>query len=234
MPEDSMWLLLHGTPLTPEVWDGLRPTLGSIHPVSAPLLPRPATATGAQAEIADRVLKEVDHLAQRFHVVGHSFGGQVAVELALAAPRRVASLTVLCSRASPFPSFSTAAEALRLGEPVDVEASLARWFLPGELATNGPVVHFARRCLEQADRSSWSDDLEAIAVYDRQEDLASILVPTSIIASEFDKVGTPQEMIAMASAIPDVRFECVKNASHMSQFTDPSALADRIVSALTA
>ena len=230
MADDAMWLLLPGTPLTPEVWDGLRLTLERFHPVAAPVLPRPSAAVGAQAEIARGVLREVGHLAQRFHVVGHSFGGQVALELAFGAAQRVASLTVLCSRASPFPPFSATAAALRRGDPVDVDATIGRWFLPDEIAADGPVVRYARRCLEQADRNLWSDELEAIAVYDRRTDLSSITVQTSIIASEFDKVGTPEQMAAMASAIPASRFERVANASHMSQFTDPVALADRILS----
>ncbi len=36
----------------------------------------------------------------------------------------------------------------------------------------------------------------------------------------------------MASAIPGARFECVTAASHMSQFTDPSTLAARLISAV--
>ncbi len=230
MADNAIWLLLHGTPLTPEVWDGLRPTLEALHPVTAPQLPRPSAAAGAQAEIAGRVLSELGELAQDLHVVGHSFGGQVALELVLAAAHRVASFTLLCSRASPFPPFSIAAAALRDGESMDIDTSIARWFLPSEVAAGGPLVQYARRCLKQGDRDSWSEELDAIAMYDRRVDLGSITVPTSIIASEFDIVGTPEEMAAMASAIPNARYECVANASHMSQFTDPCALAERIIS----
>lgn len=234
MADDAMWLLLHGTPLTSEVWNGIWPTLEKVHPVAAPQLPKPSAALGAQAEIAVRMLSAVGHPDRHLHVVGHSFGGQVALELVLAAPQRAASLTVLCSRASPFAPFSNIAAAIRAGDPVDIDASIGRWFLPGEVAADGPVVQCVRRCLEQADRDIWSDELDAIAAYDRRADLASITVPTSIIVSEFDKVGTPEEMAATASAIPGARFECVANASHMSQFTDPSALAERIISAISA
>jgi pimeloyl-ACP methyl ester carboxylesterase len=229
--DNEMWLLLHGTPLTSEVWQGVRPTLETVHSVAAPQLPKPSATMGVQAEIAGRILGGVRHLARRFHVVGHSFGGQVALELVFAAPDRVASLTVLCSRASPFPSFSATAAALR-DAPVDADGSIGRWFLPDEIAANGPVVRYARQCLEHADRDVWSDELDAIATYDRRADLGSITVPTSIIAAEFDGVGTPVEMAAMASAIRGARFECVATASHMSQFIYPSALAERIISAV--
>jgi pimeloyl-ACP methyl ester carboxylesterase len=229
--DDEMWLLLHGTSLTSEVWRGVRPTLETVHSVAAPQLPRPSAAMGVQAEIAERILDGVGHLARRFHVVGHSFGGQVALELVFGAPERVASLTVLCSRASPFPPFSATAAALR-DAPVDADGPIGRWFLPGEIAADGPVVRYARQCLERADRGVWSDELDAIATYDRRDDLGSITVPTSIIASEFDVVGTPVEMAAMASTIGGARFECVATASHMSQFIYPAALAERIISAV--
>jgi pimeloyl-ACP methyl ester carboxylesterase len=229
--DDVMWLLLHGTPLTYEVWEDVRATLETDYVVAAPQLPRATAPTDVQAEIARRVLDEFGHLAQRFHVVGHSFGGQVALELVFAAPERTASLTVLCSRASPFPAFSATAAAVR-DTPVDVESSIRRWFLPSEIAADGPVVRYARQCLEDADRDRWSDELDAIATFDRRVDLGSITVPTSIIASNLDLVGTPTEMAAMAAAIPAARFECVTNASHMSQFTDPLALAERLISAV--
>lgn len=230
--DDEIWVLLHGTPLTPKVWDGTRPALEAVHRVAAPILHRPSRAEGAQAEIAGRVLSEVGNLARRFHVVGHSFGGQVAIELVMAAPRRTASLTLICTRSSPFPSFSAAAARLRVGGPLDVAATLERWFLPREIIANAPVVRYARRCLEHADRDKWADELDAIAIFDRRVDLGSITAPTSVIASELDRVGSPQEMAGIASAIPGAQFMCVENASHMSQFIDSASLAERIIGGL--
>jgi 3-oxoadipate enol-lactonase len=216
-------LLLHGTPLTPRVWDEVGDLLALSRPVAAPALPQ----SGAQTDIARQVLSSLGDAP--LHVVGHSFGGQVAIEVALAAPRRLASLTILCSRATPFPAFTASAESLRRGDPLDVEGSLARWFMPDELAVNGPVVQFARACITGADRARWADDLQAIADYDRTGNLGRIEAPTKVIAAEFDRVGTPEEMEALAGSIPGAEFMLVPHASHMSQFLDPVALAERIV-----
>lgn len=218
------WLLLHGTPLTPRVWDEVGALLAPIRPVVAPVLPRP----GSQTDIARRVLASLDDAEAPLHVVGHSFGGQVAIEVALAAPWRLASLTILCSRASPFPAFASSAESLRHGDPVDVQGTLARWFLPAELAADGPLVRFVRSCIAGADRARWADDLQAIAGYDRTGDLERIETPTRVIAAELDRVGAPDEMQALAGAIPGAEFVLVSHASHMSQFLDPVALAERI------
>jgi pimeloyl-ACP methyl ester carboxylesterase len=227
MNDSSAWLLLHGTPLTPQVWDGIRPYLEAERPVAAPLLPRPADSRAPQAEIAQAVLASLPATGP-LHVVGHSFGGQVALEVAIAAPLAVASLTILCSRATPFPAFAATAASLRHGDPLDIEGSLARWFLAEELSTNGSVVRYARTCLTGADRGAWADDLDAIATYDRTDELNTINIPTTVIAAEHDKVGTPTDMRSLATAVPNSSFELVPDASHMSQFLHPEALAERL------
>jgi 3-oxoadipate enol-lactonase len=227
MQNDPTWLLLHGTPLTPQVWDGVRPVLEAERRVIAPKLPRPADTCDSQAQVARAVLEALAGTEQ-LHVVGHSFGGQVALEVALAAPRAVSSLTILCSRATPFPAFASAAASLRHGDPLDIEGALSRWFLADELAGGGAIVDYARGCLVAADRESWADDLDAIATYNRRDALNTINIPTTVIAAEHDQVGTPTEMRALAAAIPDAAFELVPDATHMSQFLHPKDLAERV------
>ncbi len=227
---EPRWLLLHGTPLTPHVWDEVGALLLRGRTVAAPALPGP----GTQSDIARKVLASSEIGQGPLHVVGHSFGGQVAIEIALEAPERLASLTIVCSRATPFPPFADGAESLRRGDPFDVQAALARWFLSDELADDGPMVRFVRNCIIAADRTRWANDLEAISTYDRLLDIGGIEAPTRVIAAEFDSVGTPEEMQALANAIPGADFVLVPDASHMSQFLDPSALAERIAGSPTA
>ena len=138
---DDWWVLLHGTPLTPAVWDGvaahLRPQGHVLCPVATPA----ADAGDAQAELAAWLASAHGGLPDRMHVVGHSFGGQVALDLALLAPGRVRALTLICSRDTPFSAFAAAAAALRRGDPVDPDAALGRWFTAAEL--RGKVVGMA-------------------------------------------------------------------------------------------
>lgn len=234
---DASWLLLHGTPMSPEVWAGVRPILADVHPVLAPQLRSPHAAAGAQAELAAAVLADLPDPADDdggLHVVGHSFGGQVAIEVALQAPERVRSLTILCSRAAPFPAFAAAAANARSGGPVDIDGALARWFRPDQIADGGAAVDYVRRCLDGVDRDLWADELDAIAVYDRTGDLSRIAVPATVIAAELDQVGTVAEMTAMAERIPDARLEVLADASHMSPFVAPADLAARLISAARA
>ena len=218
------WLLLHGTPLTPHVWDGVAGYLRRQGPVWCPDVSPVAGRRDAQAALARRLASALDRSPGQRHVAGHSFGGQVAIDLALLAPQRVQTLTLVCSRDTPFPAFAAAAARLRRGAPVDVAAVLGRWFTARELHAGGPVVAYARHCLEHADRASWAAALDAIAGYDRADRVGSIGVPATLIAAELDQVSTPAAMSALASRLPRADLQIMAGAAHMTPFTDPARL----------
>ena len=222
---DDRWLLLHGTPLTPAVWDDVAACLSPFGAVDCPAITPAGDAPDAQRTLATGLAEQLPQSAGRLHVVGHSFGGQVALDFALLMPQRVASLTLLCSRDTPFPAFAAAAARLRGGAPVDIDAVLDRWFTPPELDRDSPVVRYARRCVRQADRRSWAAALDAIARYDRARRTASIRVPATLIAAGLDQVSSPSEMSAMASRLPDATLQVLPGAAHMTPFTDPAALS---------
>ncbi len=95
----------------------------------------------------------------------------------------------------------------------------------------GPVVSYARRCLQQADRRSWAAALDAIARYDRAGRTASIRIPATLIAAELDQVSTPAAMAALASRLPRAALKILPGAAHMTPFTDPATLAELILRA---
>jgi pimeloyl-ACP methyl ester carboxylesterase len=224
---NSGWVLLHGTPLSPAAWDGVAAHLGRGEPVLCPPVTPAGDARDAAAELAAQLAAD-GGLPERMHLVGHSFGGQVALDLALLAPGRVQSLTLVCSRDTPFPAFASAAAALRRGEPVDPGAALGRWFTPPELGDNGPVVRYARSCVDQADRRPWAAALESIARYDRSGRVHAISAPVTLIAAELDQVSTPAAMSALAGRLPRASLTVLPGAAHLSPFIDPAALAELI------
>lgn len=222
------WVLLHGTPLTPAVWDGVAAQLSPAGHVLCPdVTPASSAAESAQGQagVAARLASADSGLPERMHLAGHSFGGQVALDLALLIPDRVQTVTLICSRDTPFPAFGPAAAALRRGDPVDADAALSRWFTAPERRANGPVVRYARKCLRDADRESWAAALDAIADYDRADRVAAISAPVTLIAAELDPVSTPAAMSALASRLPRASLTVLAGAAHMSPFTDPAALA---------
>jgi pimeloyl-ACP methyl ester carboxylesterase len=221
---EPRWLLLHGTPLTPQVWDGVASYLREYGPVWSPAV-SPVPGQDTQATLAAHLVSVLGQSPERLHVVGHSFGGQIAIDVALLAPQRVQTLTLICSRDTPFTPFAAAAAQLRSGGAVDADAALGRWFTAPELTADGPVVTYARQCLQRADRSSWAAALDAIAAYDRADQVASIGIPCTLIAAELDQVSTPAAMSALAGRLPQATLHVLAGAAHMTPFTDPAGLS---------
>ena len=252
-------LLLHGTPLSPQVWDGVRAALAM--PTIAPDLTEMIEMIGTdlamsrlreeqtaamsrlreeqkepcclQTELAAGVLAALPDDEDEIVVVGHSFGGQVAIELALLAPERLARLVLVCSRHTPFPAFADGARAVRACRPVDIGAGLRRWFTARELATGGPAVEYALRQLRTAPRAPWAAALDAVATYDRTSGVGRIAVPASLFAGGLDEVAAPAVMAQLAAALPHADLEVVPAWAHMSPFADPAAFAGRLTALKT-
>ena len=163
----------------------------------------------------------------RFHLAGHSMGGVIAQQVALAAPGRVMSLALLCT-------FPRGAEATRLTWPVlaaglrtrigtrrmrrrafvdlvmppatrgneDVDAvaaSLAPLF-GRDLADQPPIVMTQLRAMGKFD---------ALA---RLGELAHI--PTLVISARYDVISRAALGPVLAAAIPGARFLEVADAGH--------------------
>jgi L-proline amide hydrolase len=75
----------------------------------------------------DELARLVEHLgiAHRYHVLGQSWGGMLALEHLLTAPAGLRS-AVLSNTAAAYPSFTRAVNRLRAELPADVEATLRR------------------------------------------------------------------------------------------------------------
>jgi pimeloyl-ACP methyl ester carboxylesterase len=102
-------LLLHGFPQSRQSWRGQTPILAEagffcVAPDQRGYSPgaRPADAAAYSLDnlVADGLAIMDAVGAQRFHLVGHDWGGQVAWSIAAAAPERIRSLSVL-SRPHP-------------------------------------------------------------------------------------------------------------------------------------
>ncbi|MGD1878667.1 MAG: alpha/beta fold hydrolase [Kiloniellaceae bacterium] len=95
---------LHSSASTGGQWKALAARLDGARPVFTPDLPgygraafRDGKAPGEPSLAADSaaVLRGVGSEVPAFHLVGHSYGGAVAMKIALDHPRRVASLTLI-------------------------------------------------------------------------------------------------------------------------------------------
>jgi 3-oxoadipate enol-lactonase len=153
-------------------------------------------------------------------VVGVSFGGMVAQELALRHPRSVAGL-VLCGCGATFADALRPAlrqrglDAEENGMAAIVDATLERWFTPD--ARSGPLADAVRERLLRNKPANWSATWHAISTHDALPRLAAVHVPTAVIAGEHDAAMPAAGSRQLAAAISVARWMCITGAPHMMQ-----------------
>lgn len=171
----------------------------------------------------------LDHLGvQRAHLVGNSMGGETSLALAVTAPDRVASMTLLCPGIGGYPWPDPSPEELELYEryraakesrdiPTLVEIGLAEWCRSGtddylaEQMRHSTEADFTQDDLEQPNPEQW-------AVLDK------VAVPTTVIAGELDPADSLQASLDLADRIPGAELVRLE-VDHLPQYRDPEAVA---------
>ena len=165
--------------------------------------------------------------AECFDVVGHSMGGLIAQQLALMAPRRVRSLSLLCtfargaqgarmswdllvaglrSRIGPraarrraFVELVMPTEYLAVVDRPSLDIELADLF-GRDLADQPPIVMAQLKAMGRFD------------AFDRLASLASI--PTLVVSASHDRIALPEFGRHLANAIPGSRYVEIAGGGH--------------------
>ncbi|HEX2112951.1 MAG TPA: alpha/beta hydrolase [Alphaproteobacteria bacterium] len=179
----------------------------------------------------------------RFHLVGHSYGGAVALKFALCFPERLRSLTLIepscfhilrtadAAHASLLDEIRGIAEAVNRGVLCgDYRGGMATfidyWGGPGswESLSESKKAHFADLSVHIA-HHFWSliEEQTPLAAY------AEVDVPTLILCGT--RSPGPSRMIArlLADTLPRARHRTVRDAGHMSPLTHPADVNPLIV-----
>jgi pimeloyl-ACP methyl ester carboxylesterase len=172
----------------------------------------PPSAWGS-ADYARLTLKIMDRLQiDRPHLIGHSFGGQVSIQLAATAPERVGKLVLVCSagiRTRP-------ALATRLKR---MAARLGKW-----LAAHGGWIGERLRAAiyrrVQSQDYANAGPLRPTLVRVITEDLAPLLPliqsPTLLVWGAQDRAVPLAAAQVMARLIPDAQLVVFENAGHFA------------------
>jgi 3-oxoadipate enol-lactonase len=226
---------------TTSIWDRAVPYLAPTHPVLRWDLPGHAsspatTAPFSTAEIAQGVLRAADAAGiDRFAAVGISLGGIVSLELALAAPDRVTSVTMICSLpkiATPETWIQRAADVRAMGTPSLVTASAARWFTSAFLEAEPDVASRVLNNLLDLDDESYALCAEALREVDLRDRIASLSVPFTIIAGELDPIIPLADAQAAVASARSGRLHVVEGASHLAAVEKPDAVAELVLESI--
>ena len=182
----------------------------------------------SMADYAADALALLDHLElERPRVLGISFGGMVAQELAITVPERIARLALLCTSpggagGSSYPLHELAelspADRARVHGPLLDSRFDEAWL--AEHPNDKVLVDLmgARPDPTEGARRQ----LEARADHDVWDRLDRITCPTLVASGRFDGIAAPENGEAIASRIPGARLR-VFDGGHMFMVQDRSA-----------
>jgi len=170
------------------------------------------------------------------HVAGMSYGGFLALNLALAAPNRLMKLVLLSPAAclQPFAAQFYLRFILGLIAETVISAralrlSLMRWMFAMPIVNGAPVVE--QLLLSRHFRG----DLHVFPAVYRDDELRQLRVPTLLLLGEGEVIYDPWAAMRRAlSLIPDIEAEVIPGARHAISFDMPRVVNARIVRFLEA
>jgi proline iminopeptidase len=180
---------------------------------------------------------------ERWAVLGHSFGGHVALEYVLRYPERVSQLVLVDTAGDTRWSQERAADVLAGRGFSPATVAVARRFYSGRIAPRDfaraslrllpaydhrfSLLRLAREVLDGGWRAQIRPEalifggrmMRGWSVMDR---LGEIHVPTLVIAGHDDFLFPPESQALLAAGIPDAQLQIIERAGHNPQAERPT------------
>ena len=190
------------------------------------------------ADYAADALAVIDHVEwERCRVVGVSFGGMVAQELAVTWPERVERLALVCTspggRAASYPlhelgGLDPAERATTMRTVLDTRFTPA-WLAshPADRAFVETMAAGAARPKTDEQRRGERAQLEARSHHDVIDRLPRITAPTLVASGRYDGIAPVDNGQVIAAAIPGAELR-VYEGGHLFTKQDPRAMPEII------
>jgi len=229
-------VLVHGFPLDHAMWDAQVEALSARCRVIAPDLrgfgqSGVTEGTVTMTQFADDLAALLDTLnvAEPVVLCGLSMGGYIAFQFWLGHASRLRGL-ILCDTRAVADTPEIAAGRLETAERVLKEgpASLVETMKPKLLAeatirAQPQMINALEQVMARCDPRGIAAAARGMAQRpDMTSHLGHMNVPTLVIVGEDDIISPPQEMWAIASAIPGARFVEIAGSGHMSPVEKPA------------
>ena len=183
-------------------------------------------ANSTLQNFADDVIDILDtwHI-EKAHFCGISMGGMTALWLGIYQPTRFYSITVANSAAKIWTEegWNARADTVEANGLADLVASThTRWFSDKFDYQNNDLAQQTIQSLANTPAQGYANACRALATADVREQLASIAIPTLIIAGAADPVTTVADGEFMQQHIKESQLYIIE-ASHLSNIEQPEA-----------
>jgi 3-oxoadipate enol-lactonase len=229
----------------PSGWRGLAPDLrgfGRSELGAAPGVVSTGQKTGGRVALPDEPVLTMDRMADDVAalieeegagpavVCGLSMGGYVAFSLWRRHPGLIRALVLADTRAEA-DSDEARENRMRVAQTARDSGTrpIASAMLPSLLAERTlderpEVAERVRGMIEDTPVETLIAALAGMAVRrDSTSDLGSIQLPALVVSGEHDALTPPAVGRAMATTLPDARFELIPDAGHVSSLENPAA-----------
>lgn len=194
---------------------------------------RPPDSIGGFAEAVAQTLREEQLVPSA--IVGHSFGGYVALELYRTHPELFSGLVLADTRSiadtpeAKAKRVATIEKLVRTGEKPELDATVRTLLAPATFEGEPAIVELVRAIVRDAAAVAMAASLKATA--DRA-DLTSLLgriqVPALVVWGEDDQLIPPAQSRAMVSEIPGAVSVGIPGAGHLPSLERPGRFFDAL------
>jgi pimeloyl-ACP methyl ester carboxylesterase len=168
-------------------------------------------------------------------LLGVSFGGVLALELAVRHPGRLRALCVQGTGAVLDRGLlQRVAEMVLARFPLPTDSPFVNQFfnlLFGGRRTPQPLVHFVTRQCWQTDQSVMAHRFAMLDGFDVRARLNRVRVPTLAVAGDRDLLVSERSLTALTKGIKGARLETLGGCGHLAFVTRPDLVAEQIRSA---
>lgn len=161
------------------------------------------------------------------HVLGLSYGGEVAQSFALAHPRRVRSLVLADTVSEVGPELRAVVEGWRAaaaaGDAAAFYATTLPWnFSPGFIAAHTALLATARRRYDTLDFPAVVRLCDAFLGVDFTDRLSQVTAPACVVVGELDHLKGRSYAERLAAALPRSELHLVAGAGHAASWERPA------------
>jgi len=180
---------------------------------------------GSIAQIAEDVSALIDHLGFGVaHILGISFGGFVAQDLAVRFPSKVKKLVLACTsyggpgHVAPSPEVLSAfASTKGLNSPERIRQYLTMAFRPDFVAAHPEIVDDFCDARERnsVPEEVYVEQLTSAVSFDFAAEAVNIKAPTMVLTGDADAIVPTQNSANLAAAISGAELKIVDGGGHM-------------------
>ncbi len=243
----SPLVLIHGFPFDHTMWQPQIDALSSVCQVIAPDLRGYGGSTLGDADASEGIDMAIyaadvagvlDNLQVSEPVIlcGFSMGGYILWQYALKHPEQVKAL-ILCDTRAAADSAEAAAGRIKMAdsiattgvEPV-VEGMVPKLLATDTLENRPEIVATVQAMIRDASPAAIAASQRGMA---RREDvqgkLGTFEWPSLVLVGAEDVISTPEEMRAIADALPNGQFHEIASAGHMTVLENPAAVDEALL-----